>query len=110
MKYRNTVLNINFALVTFSLTACVTTEEDKQSYLQLSCYELAKEIGRTESIIENAKFDGVISDIEFIVTDDKKREKEAAIDGMFSDLDQDMAQELLNTLKEIEYKKSCSNK
>lgn len=110
MKHKNKIMNTSLMLVALSLTACVSTEEQRDKYLQLSCYALAKEIGNQEAIIERAQTDGVVADIESIFTKDKKKKEEADVDSLFADLDQDTAQDTLNMLKEIEYKKNCSNK
>lgn len=110
MIITNKLFHTSFAVLILTLTGCATTEDDKRRFTNLNCYELAKEIGKQEAKIERAKEDELISDLDTIFADDKKREREANFDGIFASLDQNTAQDLLNILKEIEYKKDCRNK
>ena len=94
-------------LVTVLLSACVSTEEQRASYRQLSCYELAKEIGRQEANVDRAQSDELSADIDSIFADNKKQRREADVDGLVANLDESFSQEKLNMLKDIEYDKGC---
>ncbi len=93
--------------VVLSLSACNTIDEDFERYETYSCYDIAREIGRWEARLEEAEIDGTIAVLDEVFGDSRRERDEAAVDGLFADIDAYTAEEYLNRLKHLEYRQQC---
>ncbi len=94
-----------FMLAAF-VSGCSTLEEDVARFETYDCYQLAKEAGRYEYMLDNAKTDETIAVLGQLFGDKKERES-AETDEIIAEWDKDEARDYLRELERIRYQKRC---
>lgn len=122
MTLHNQLLNIDYYFMkkqlilgalsaTLLTSGCVSLEEQTREYAQYSCFDLAREMGKQEAILQEAKDESLGADIALLFLDDDKKDKEkrenAQLSGTFAEWDIDDARYRLDVLKDLSREQDC---
>lgn len=102
------VILITTCIVTsLMLSSCGASKESLAKAQNMTCGELAMKIGQLQQQIKTAKIDGVASDVQGAISKKKSDKTDAAVDGIFSTIEQSTAEKQLEQYMEIYRKKGC---
>ncbi len=89
------------------VSGCASIDDDIARYEHMSCYDIAKEIGREEVKLETAKDDADSATWGQILSDNDAEEDDAVVDEIIADGEAKWAEDRLDELRRVEYKKGC---
>ncbi len=107
MTIRFPKLHLITMMIVATLAACGETERDLHKARQMSCTELAREIGKREQRVESAQIDGWVYTLTSIISDDDELETAANIGLGASAIEEIDATKSLEQLKEIYSQSDC---